>query len=180
MRPLAGSRVAFSVADGEWGSVLTDANGNYAVRNAPRGREVRVTAFADAAYGRLFQRSARFANVQEDTVVDIELVARDVRGNTYGSPTLSGIVYRMTPQGRQPVVNTSVIYKSVDTPPWDVYLETDGEGRYDFSRLPLGSGRLGAGNCNDQMLFMPVDIRGDTRTDIDVTSLFTNCPGFPY
>ena len=102
------------------------------------------------------------------------------RGITYGSPTLSGVVFHGTPEGRRPWANTRVFYKSIEAPSYDVYVRSDEHGRYDVGRLPVGSGSVGAGDCNDAALYMPGEIRGDTVADIDVTWLVTTCPGFPF
>jgi hypothetical protein len=174
-RVLPGSRVLYAT-DHASGYVMSDASGRYSVPNVPDRSRVRVTAL----FPSLFQRSATTAAIDGDTVKDIELVAHGARGVTYGSPTLSGVVYHMTREGPQPWPNTMVIYKSFQGPWYDVYQYADHQGRYDFGRLSLGSGQLGAGNCNDQVMFMPVEIGGDTVADIDITWLVNNCPGIPF
>jgi hypothetical protein len=178
-RTLSGSMVYYAVADGAFGGVLSDAKGHYSVPNMQNQRRVRVTAFADTTNGQLFQRSVTIATIQGDTTLDVELVARGARGITYGSPTLSGVVYRMMRNGRQPVANIRVVYKSFDTSLYDVYLETDDEGRYDFGDVQLGSGRVGVTDCSDEFTFTPVGIRGDTVLDIDVTAIVASCRGNP-
>ena len=81
--------------------------------------------------------------------------------------------------GPRPWPHTRVVYKSVEGPWYDVYQTSDDDGRFSFSRLPPGSGQLGAGDCNDQLQFQPVEIRGDTVADVDVTNIINQCPGVP-
>jgi hypothetical protein len=181
-QPLSGSRVYYAFADGTRDFAVTDEAGRYSVGPVPDGSRVRLTAFAVVKAGWLFQRSGASTTLRGDTALDVELVPSGVRGGAYTSPTLSGVVYRATPAGQQPVAQTRVFYRSlgVDAPFYDVYLETDEQGRFDFGRLPLGPGRLGAGNCNDQAEFVTVEINGDMVADVDLTTLFSTCPGVPY
>jgi hypothetical protein len=160
-------------------SVMTDSAGRYSIANVPSPDRRRILAFPPAGL-QLFQRSATTASVNADTTVDIELVSEGTRGATYASPTLSGGVYYVAPDGPHPWPHTRVVYKAFEGPWYDVYQTSDALGRYDFGRLPPGSGRLGAGNCNDQMQFKPIEVRGDTIADIDVTWLVTTCPGIPF
>ncbi len=43
--------------------------------------------------------------------------------------------------------------------------------------VPLGPAVLGAGySCNESAKFVDVDIRGDSRVDVDLTNF--QCPGY--
>ena len=57
-----------------------------------------------------------------------------------------------------------------------MYTQTDADGRYQFCRIPQGVGRIGAGDCNDAVLALPVEVNGDTVVDIDLTSFNATCP----
>ena len=177
-RPLPGSKVVF-VSGEKMNSAVTDQTGHYSISNIPNRDRVRIVAFPPIGLS-LFQRTAVTRGVDGDATVDIELVSESAPGATYGSPTLSGVVYYMTSNGPRPWPNTPVVYKAFTGLLYDVYQSTDAQGRFDFGRLPLGSGELGAGNCNDAMMFRPVDIRGDTVANIDITWLVTTCPGVPF
>ena len=142
---------------------------------------MRLTAFSDPnRSGILFQRSGASVTIRGDTTLDVELVSLDARDPIYDWPTLSGMVYRETAAGRQPVAHTHVSYGRKGLPLYDVYCETDAQGRFQFGRLPLGPGGLGAGNCNDQAQTVPLVISADAVVDVDVTFLFGTCPGVPY
>ena len=60
---------------------------------------------------------------------------------------------------------------------YDVYTRTDSQGRYELCGLPRGSGRLGAGDCNDAVDLFLEQITGDTNVlDVDLTSFKKSCP----
>jgi hypothetical protein len=74
-------------------------------------------------------------------------------------------------------VGTPVVYYSVYKAPYDVYTTTDAQGRYEVCGLPPGQGVLAAGDCNDAMLTVPTEIRGDaTVQDVDITAMIRDCP----
>jgi len=71
-----------------------------------------------------------------------------------------------------------VLYFSVSNSTYDVYTRTDSVGRYEVCGLPIGVGGVSAGDCNDAVEQVPVEIRGDTSVvDLDLTSLIRNCAG---
>jgi hypothetical protein len=120
--------------------------------------------------------------IDGDTIADIELVQAGVLPMTYGSPTLSGVVFE-TSTGRRPAAGTPVLYSSNGHDGADVYMRTDAAGRYNFCRLPLGAGYVLAG-CPGAVMpvpgfrftRVPVEIRGDTVLDVDITSSISSCP----
>jgi hypothetical protein len=120
--------------------------------------------------------------IDGDTTADIELVQAGVQPTTYGSPTLSGVVFE-TSNRRRPVAGTPVLYSSYGHDGADVYTRTDADGRYNFCGLPLGAGYLLAG-CSGAVMpspefrftKVPVEIRGDTVLDVDITSSLSSCP----
>jgi len=173
--PVAGSTVVF-IREQASGSVTADGAGRYSIPNLANQERVRVVAFAPPERP-LFQRSAVSAVVNGNTRVDVELVAEPVLGLLFDSPSLSGSVYITTPDGPRPQAHTRVFYKSFDGPWYDVYQSTDEQGRFAFGRLPVGPGRLGVGNCNDQALIVPVDVQGDTVANVDITAFAATCPG---
>jgi len=174
---LGGGQVVY-LASGTSGTVSIDSDGHYQIAGLQAGERVRVTAFPPPGT-LLFQRSATSVTVTGHTVLDIELVAGAERGATFGPPTLSGRVYYIASDGARPWPHTRVVYKSIQGPWYDVYQTSDDDGRFTFGRLPLGPGQLGAGDCNDQLEFRPVEIRGDAVADVDVTNLINHCPGVP-
>lgn len=69
---------------------------------------------------------------------------------------------------------------AIDWATFDVYTLTDSQGRYEICGLPRGSGRLGAGDCNDAVNIIPTEITGDTNVlDVDLTSFNKSCPSTP-
>ena len=177
-RAVVGGFVGFLVnANSAWGRVPLDADGKYIISNLPGGSRLRVTAFADWRDGALKQTCGAYAVVNGDTVRDVELVRLGIRGQTFAPPILSGVVFETTSEGRRPVVDTPVIYYSEYWGTYDVYTRTDSQGRYELCGLPRGSGRLGAGDCNDAVDLFLEQITGDTNVlDVDLTSFKKSCP----
>jgi hypothetical protein len=166
---------ASSLADGVHGSVELDANGRYVIPNLPRGHRVKLGAYVPMSLG---QPCAAHARMDSDSVLDVELVRPGARPTTQVSPTLSGIVFAMTAGGLRPAAGEPVSFYGDDFQGMvDVLTWTDGNGRYEFCGLPLGTGHVGAGDCNDTMLYLDVTIPRDTKVDIDLTSMVHGCPG---
>jgi hypothetical protein len=165
---------ASSLADGVHGSVTLDANGRYVIPNVPSGQRVKLGAYVPPTLG---QPCAAHARMDQDTVLDVELVRPGVHPTTLASPTLSGVVLAMTAQGLQPLVGEPVAFYGDDFQGMvDVLTWTDGAGRYEFCGLPLGTGHVGAGDCNESMSFVNVTIPRDTKVDIDLTAMIEGCP----
>ena len=180
-RAVPGGFVGYRVDTGNGlGRVPVDSNGRYTIPNLPDRSQVRVTAFAGLGNGELEQPCGAYASVNGDTVRDIELVRPGTRSQSHAPPTLSGVVFHTTGEGRRPLTlaNMRVLYFSVSRSTYDVYTRTDSAGRYEVCGLPLGVGNVSAGDCNDAVEQVPVEIRGDTNAlDLDLTSLIRNCPG---
>jgi hypothetical protein len=192
-RPVSGARVyVVDLVDGPYGAypwyeLLSDPNGRFSLANVPPGRAVKVTGYDGSGRGLwnqsgLSQLCAVHPTIDGDTTADIELVQAGVLPMTYGSPTLSGVVFE-TSKGRRPVAGTPVLYSSYGHDGADVYTRADADGRYTFCRLPLGTGYLLAGCSGAVMPFpefrftnVPVEIRGDTVLDVDITSSISSCP----
>jgi len=106
-----------------------------------------------------------------DTVLDVEYNVLGVPG-TGGSPTLSGVVFESTAAGRQAVPGKRVLYysnNSLSASTW-----TGPDGRYEFCRLPRGTGRVLMYDVEDWEWLAPaketpVVINGDVVPDIDIT-----------
>jgi hypothetical protein len=111
-----------------------------------------------------------------DTRRDIEVVRLGALDFRYDSPTLSGTIYETTADGPRPLPHTRVIYAINNWDGFDVYTDTDADGRYIFCRIPRGNGRLGAGDCNDAVFWFPVEVNGDTIVDADLQPFKEKCP----
>jgi len=192
-RPVSAARVfVVDLIDGPygdfgWSELLSDPNGRFSIANLFPGRPVKVTAYA-GAYGGLWNQSglnqvcAVHPTINGDTAADIELVQAGILPTTYGSPTLSGVVFE-TSKGRRPVAGTPVLYSSNGHDGADVYTRTDANGRYNFCRLPLGTGYVLAGCPGAPTPFpefhftkVSIEIHGDTVLDVDITTSFRSCP----
>ena len=106
-----------------------------------------------------------------------ELVAPGV-SLACGSPTLSGVVFEATPEGRRPVASAPVWYNSFGPhDSTDVYTRTDAQGRYQFGGLPLGRGILVAGCSPGDIVknMVRVEIDRDTLLDFDITLSARDC-----
>ena len=177
-RPVPGGRVFFSVDSRPGGRVGVDTSGRYTISGLPAGRLVRVTWLPSMEVGglRLHQPCPANATIAGGTELNIEVVRLGSREFAYRSPTLSGVVFETTPQGRRPLGATRVLYSLKTWGGFDAYTETDADGRYQFCRIPQGVGGIGAGDCNDAVLALPVDVNGDTVVDIDLASFNASCP----
>ena len=177
-RPVPGGRVFFSVDSRPGGHVEVDTGGRYTIPGVPAGRLVRVTWFPSMELNALslHQPCPANATIAGDSKLNIEVVRLGSREFTYRSPTLSGVVFETTPQGRRPLGATRVLYSLKNWGGFDVYTQTDADGRYRFCRIPQGAGAIGAGECNDAVLALPVDVNGDTVVDIDLASFNASCP----
>ena len=72
--------------------------------------------------------------------------------------------------------HTRILYSLDASAGYDAYSETDAEGRYVLCRIPRGSGRLGAGDCNDAVFWLPIDVNGDKVIDVDLRRFKETCP----
>jgi hypothetical protein len=135
---------------------------------------VKLGAYVPVILG---QPCAAHARMDSDNVLDVELVRPGARLTTQVSPTLSGIVFTMTSEGRRPAVGEPVSFYGDDFQGMvDVLTWTDSDGRYEFCNLPFGTGHVGAGDCHDSMSSVDVAIPRDTKVDIDLTPLVQGCP----
>src|SRR5262245_29743724 len=163
MQPVSGGGVFFWVESRYGGRVTVDAGGRFVIAGLSAAPIIRLTWVPGPERLELHQPCpANVAMLSADTQREIEVVGLDSREFRYESPTLSGVVYETTVDGRRPLPHTRVIYSINNWDGFDVYTETDAEGRYIFCRIPRGSGRLGAGDCNDAVFSVPVEVNGNT------------------
>jgi hypothetical protein len=159
-----------------WFSARTDPNGRFSVTlPGLTDRDVRVSAHVEPP---LAQLCAVHLTMDRDTTADVELAEPGVLSAiACGSPTLSGVVFEDTLEGRRPVANAPVFYVSRGPhDSVDVYTQTDARGRYTFGNLPLGPGWLAAGCYKDRTSSqnsLRIDLAADTRLDIPIS--IRNC-----
>jgi hypothetical protein len=177
-RAVAGGGVNYYVNTGiGFPRVPMDANGRYTIPNLPDGSRIRLVAFAAFGNGQLEQPCGAYASVNGDTVRDIELTRPGAHGLS-PAPRLFGVVYYTIGEERRPLAHTRVLYFSDPHSYFEAYTTTDSDGRYEVCGFPLGPGAIGAGDCNDSLLQVPVQLRGDTNVfDVNLTPLVTGCPG---
>ena len=167
--PLAGATVgAFVILTNGRGYGLgpatTDADGRYQLY-APNGHVVLV---AGAPHS--YQPCAAIATVNgANSVTDIELVdsALTRPATTTDSPTLSGVVYRMTVAGRQPVAGAIIEFEY--PPVIAATTITDAQGRYSLCQLPTGRGGVDIWLDGVALGGAVVYINGDQVLDFPVT-----------
>jgi hypothetical protein len=144
-------------------SVITDADGRYQFSNVPNGHVV-LGAYPPHAY----QPCAAIAAVSDaNAVTDFEVVdSAATRPETAAdSPTLSGIVYRSTNAGRQPVAGAVIEFEY--SPVIAATTITDAQGRYSLCHLPLGRGGLDVWLNGVYLGGVVVNISGDAVLDLD-------------
>jgi hypothetical protein len=146
-------------------SVITDADGRYQLSNVPSGHVV-----LGASPPHAYQPCAAIAAVSEANVVtDFELVDSAATGpeKAADSPTLSGIVYRSTSAGRQPVAGAAIEFEY--SPVIAATTMTDARGRYSLCHLPTGRGGLDVWLNGVAVGGSVVYITGDQVLDFDLS-----------
>jgi len=175
-RAVSGGHIFFWVGSRSGGQVSVDTAGRYVIAGLAPGPIVRLTWMPGLDRLDLHQPCpANLAMPAADAQRDIEVVGLDSRDFRYDSPTLSGIVYESTANGRRPLPHTRVLYSIDESGGFDAYADTDTDGRYVLCRIPRGRGRLGAGDCNDAVFWFPVEVNGDTFVDADLRPFKEAC-----
>lgn len=152
------------------GSVVTDAEGRYVIRDLPDRSFVVLKAYVPDS--RLIQQCAATVTMVGDAVLDIELVSTvmPLRA-THGSPTLSGVIYEGTSAGIRPIQGAWVAYDwGCDDGTPEASTTTDFDGRYELCRLPLPSfGKTCVyARAGNRFQSLGIEFRGDTVLDIDM------------
>jgi hypothetical protein len=144
--------------------VITDADGRYQFSNVPNGHVV-LSAGAPHAY----QPCAAIATViGASGVANLELVdSAATRPETAAdSPVLSGIVYRSTNAGKQPVAGAVIEF---EYPPVIAAMTiTDAQGRYALCHVPTGRGGVDVWLNGVAVGGSVVNISGDQVLDFDL------------
>jgi len=178
-REVSGGRIFFWIGSHYGGQVAVDDSGRYVIPGLGPAPIIRLTWMPDWQMLDLGLHQPCPANIAmpaADTRRDIEVVGSGSPGFRYDSPTLSGIVYESTADGRRPLPNTRVLFSIDASSGFDAYTDTDADGRYILCRIPRGSGRLGAGDCNDAVFWFPVEVNGDMTVDADLRPFKATCP----
>jgi hypothetical protein len=159
-----------------WYEHNTNNDGYFRATPIP-GRAVKIVAYVGVwSSSDLFQLSGVQTDVNGDVEVEIELVRRGRTPRKQDKPRLSGVVFRQTPNGRQPAADMPIMYSSRGHDGSDVYGRTDTAGRYEFYALPISAGYVltCTGNVNPppspSYIIVNVDIRGDTVQDVECQS----------
>jgi len=143
--------------------VSTDANGRYEFSDVPSGV---VILYAGAPHA--YQPCADIATVSgPNAVKNIELLDSAVTRppTVTDSPTLSGVVYRKTRAGRQPLAGAVIEYEYA--PVIATTAVTDAQGRYSLCRLPLGRGGMDVWLNGVSLGGVVVNVTGDAVLDLD-------------
>ena len=165
--PLANARVSgFAIKTTGEGygiaPVVTDANGRYEFSNVPGGV---VVLYPGAPHA--YQPCADVATVSgTNSVKDLELVDSAVTrpSTAANSPILSGVVYRKTAAGKQPLAGAAIEYEYGPVPV--TATTTDAQGRYSLCQLPAGRGGLNVWLNGVSLFGVFVDITGDEVLDL--------------
>ena len=176
-QPVSGGTLFFWIESRYAGPIAVDTTGRYMIDGVPVAPIIRLTWIPGPGQLDLHQPCpANVAMDAADTVRDIEVVRFGSTHFKYDSPTLSGMVYESTPDGRRPLPHTRVLFSMDDRGGFDAYSETDVNGRYLLCRIPQVRGQLGAGDCNDAVYWSPVQVNGDTVVDVDLRPFKERCP----
>lgn len=159
------------------GRVPVNSDGQYVIPDVELGSVFRLVGTSGPGSDTFHQPCPIRATIAAaDTHRDIEVARVGSHEFRYESPMLSGTVFERTAEGRRPLGHTRVVYAS-GSRGYDAYTETDDEGKYAFCRVPSGDARIGAGDCNDAVLFVSSEVKGDTVVDVDLTDFYASCPG---
>jgi hypothetical protein len=141
--------------------VRTDAQGRYVATGIPPGTSVTVV-YVDNNTDYCVQPAAAIVVVDRETTADVEVVCGPVTPARH-SPALFGFLR----DSRQPRPSLRWLYFDAAC---DGFFEAgaiiDLDSSYQLSRLPLGRACL-----HSHGKTVEVDVRGDTRFDVDVGSL---------
>ena len=177
-RPVPGAYLnVLSRSDGPGGgyglTAYADAEGRYTVGPLPGGSTVLVHAMGGLDNVGFYRHQPCVAKavINGDTGLDVEFNHRDVRGSG-GSPTVSGVVFEMTPTGRQPVRDRQVMYYSPNI--LAAHTITDVNGRFEFCQVPAGLGKVFVTDPTDWDLGGPaaertVNVAGDVVIDLEIS-----------
>jgi len=145
------------------GTVTTDADGRYQFSNVPSGVVV-LYAGAPHAY---MPCAAIGTVVSANGVKDIELVdsAATRPTTTADSPTLSGVVYRKTAAGKEPLAGAVIEFEYSPVPA--LQTTTDAQGRYSLCQLPAGRGGVDVWLNGVNLGGAVVNISGDAVLDFN-------------
>ena len=175
---VSGGRIFFWIGSHYGGQIAVDESGRYLIAGLVAAPIIRLTWMPDwqmLGLGLHQPCPANIAMPSADTRRDIEVVRSGSPGVRYDSPTLSGIVYESTADGRRPLPRTRVLFSIDESSGFDAYADTDSDGRYILCRIPRGRGRLGAGDCNDAVFWFPVEVSGDIVVDADLRPFKESC-----
>ena len=152
---------SFTTGDG----FVTDEDGRRVFPHVPHGTVVKIRADKSGFY----QPCTVGETVVSASTLRLELVRSGSRPRAPASPVLSGMVYRTTPQGREPVVNLAIGYIAGCGGLIVPYGRTDDQGRYLFCRVPPGPGCVYMfwGFESEFEKRVPVNVSGDLQLDID-------------
>jgi hypothetical protein len=156
------------------GAGMTDAAGRYRI-NITRPEETTATLWAIASKKGYVQQCVATTTTQADASLDLRLTstanlsaARPV--SNPGERTVSGVVFEVTPTGRQPVEGASVGWEGLLDA---VFAETrsDAAGRYSLCGLSLGriDGLFALKQGYSNVTYASVDAGADTVVDIEIT-----------
>ena len=143
--------------------VITDASGRYEFTNVPNGV---VVLYGGAPHA--YQPCAAIGTVNgANGVKDIELLdsAATRPATSADSPTLSGVVYRNTAAGKEPIAGAVIEFEYAPVPATST--TTDAQGRYSLCQLPLGRGGLEVWLNGVSLGGVVVNISGDAVLDLD-------------
>ena len=161
--PLAGARVYLVSGRGGW--TTTDARGLFQYTGVPDG--FIVLQAPQTSYD---QRCAVTAQLHGDAVLDVELVPVGSPTSTANAdpPTLSGVVFETTPEGRRPVAG-ALVGLGGDNDYWLAGATTDADGRYLLCRLPIGvSTHVWASKTGYAATDVNVQIDGSGQRDLEI------------
>ncbi len=173
-QPVLGGTVFLWLESALGGQAFVDTSGRYTISGVPNARIARVVWTPGS--GGLYQLSPANAPIVGDTTLDIEVVRVSARGFTCDASTLSGVIFEATPEGRRSLADARVFYYMNDWAGFDLFTRTDANGHYQFCGIPRSAGRVGAGDCNDAVLVLPIEVNGDMVFDVDLTSFNASCP----
>ncbi len=175
-RPLAGAYLNALTKGPEGGygfTAYSDAEGRYTFADLHRATTIVVHAMGGLDNVGFFRHQPCVAKaaINGDTRLDVEFNHKSVPGSG-GSPLVSGIVFQTTAAGRQAVQNRQVNYYAPNL--LAAYTYTDASGRFEFCKVPLGTGKIFVTDPQDWDFGGPaaertVNVQGNIVVELEIT-----------
>ena len=179
-RPIA--RAEFEIhtlMGGRVRNVSSDAEGRYMVSDLAPGTTIAFALTSGVVHPAQQCVASTTVTVGAENVLDVELGSAYPSARLSRSPIVSGLVFEVTAEGRQPVPKARIYYDwdCLDGAP-EAGAITDANGRYELCRVPRG-GCVGVFSEDGRFASKSVDAQRDIVLDIEIPASMTSTTATP-